>query len=63
MTDSDIADKYYTHTGEAAQLKAIQAVSGTQGLSPQSRIAKALEYLATPPETELKHNLIHILSH
>jgi len=42
-TDSDIVDKYYTHIGEEAQEKAIQALSGTfASKSPQERINEAL---------------------
>jgi len=42
-TDSDIVDKYYTHIGEEAQEKAIQALTGTfVGKSPQERINEAL---------------------
>ena len=30
-TDSEIADKYYTHVGDAAQREAINAISGAIG--------------------------------
>ncbi|MEA4862393.1 MAG: tyrosine-type recombinase/integrase [Victivallaceae bacterium] len=60
-TDSDIADKYYTHIGEDAQLRAIQAVSGCAAYSPQERIRLALEHLATMLPSQDREILISIL--
>jgi len=50
-TDSEIADKYYTHVGDAAQQQAIAAISSTMSdvSSPQERIRKALELLESNP--------------
>jgi len=49
-TDSDIADKYYTHVGDASQRQAIAAISDTmQKVSPQEKIDKVLELLKTKP--------------
>ena len=48
---SDIIDKYYTHVGEEAQRKAIDALNfGNAAVpiaSPQSRIDKALAWIAS----------------
>jgi len=45
-TDSDIVDKYYTHIGEEAQEKAIQALTGTfTSKSPQERINEAVKLI------------------
>ena len=68
-TDSDIADKYYTHIGEESQIKAINVVANRTLNSPQNsttpdaqKIAKALDYLQTlPPSPETQH-LISLLS-
>ena len=50
-TDSDIADKYYTHVGDASQRQAIAAISDTmQKVSPQEKINKVLALLANNPE-------------
>ncbi|UDQ97776.1 tyrosine-type recombinase/integrase [Lentisphaerota bacterium WC36G] len=39
--NSDIIDKYYTHIGDEAQVKAIEAISGGYGnISPQEKIDK-----------------------
>ena len=49
-TESDIADKYYTHVGDEAQQKAIEAVSGGVGdVSDKEKIRRAIEYLDTLP--------------
>jgi integrase len=54
-TDSEIADKYYIHIGEEAQIKAVNAVSGDSLTSPQKRIERALAFLKTlPPSSELQ---------
>ena len=50
-TESDIADKYYTHVGDAAQRQAIEAISQGMGKkSPQDRINEALALLNCHPE-------------
>ena len=49
-TDSDIADKYYTHVGAEAQLKAINAISGEVVQTPEAaKIKKVLALLDTHP--------------
>ncbi len=60
-TDSEIADKYYTHIGEEAQLKAIAAVSGSGTLSAPERIRQALLFLATLPASPERERLETIL--
>ena len=50
-TNSDIADKYYTHVGESAQRQAIEAVSMSSGSkSPQEKINEVLAMLNQNPE-------------
>jgi len=53
-TDSEIADKYYTHVGNEAQQQAIAAISSSMSTTPpQVRINQALELLAShPPLTQ-----------
>ena len=54
-TDSEIADKYYTHVGDAAQQQAIDAVSGTMnGKSDRDKINEVLALLAAEPEPSLE---------
>ena len=60
-TDSEIADKYYTHIGEEAQLKAIEAVTGTEVSSAQERIRQALAFLAALPPSPEREKLEQIL--
>ena len=49
-TESEIADKYYTHVGNEAQEKAIAAISGTTFENPdKAKIQKALDYIAQVP--------------
>ena len=60
-TDSEIADKYYTHIGEEAQLRAIEAVCGNMVISANQRIREALKYLATLPDSEIRQTLENIL--
>ena len=60
-TDSEIADKYYTHIGEEAQLRAIEAISGNMVISASERIREALKYLATLPDSEIRQTLENIL--
>ena len=44
-TDSDIADKYYTHVSEESQRKAIEAISSRNRSTSQERIDRALKLL------------------
>lgn len=60
-TDSEIADKYYTHIGEEAQLKAIEAVTGTGSATAQERIRQALAFLAALPVSPEREKLEAIL--
>lgn len=60
-TDSEIAGKYYTHIGEEAQLKAIEAVTGTEVSSAQERIRQALAFLAALPPSPEREKLEQIL--
>ena len=47
-TDSEIADKYYTHVGETAQQEAVLAVSGmVSGPSLKERINRAVFLIDT----------------
>ncbi len=61
-TDSEIADKYYTHIGEEAQMKAIEAISGEVSVSAQDKIRHALTYLAGLPLTPERQTLENILN-
>lgn len=64
-TDSEIADKYYTHVGDAAQQQAIDAVSGTMnGKSDRDKINEALAVLESNFDItfDLCEKLIRILS-
>ena len=61
-TDSDIADKYYTHIGEEAQLKAIEAVTGSVAVSAREKIHHALAYLASLPASFERQTLENILN-
>ena len=64
-TDSEIADKYYTHVGNAAQQQAIDAVSGTMnGKSDRDKINEALAVLENNFDItlDLREKLIQILS-
>ncbi len=63
-TDSDIADKYYTHVGEESQRKAIEAISGRiSEKSPQDKIDEVLALLDAKPEpsNELLEKISEIL--
>ena len=49
-TESEIADKYYTHVGNEAQEKAIAAISGTTFENPdKTKIKKLLDYIEQFP--------------
>ncbi len=62
-TDSEIADKYYTHIGDKAQQDAISAITREFSQStPQERIAKALALLkGASPSKKLLEKLRAIL--
>lgn len=64
-TDSEIADKYYTHVGDAAQKQAIEAISQSIGKkSAQDKIDEVLTLLAQNPEptTDLLQNIRDVLT-
>ena len=49
-TESDIADKYYTHVGGAAQQEAINAISNMgSAISPVTKLRRLAELLSTNP--------------
>ena len=49
-TESEIADKYYTHVGNEAQEKAIAAISGTTFESPdKTKIQQVLDFIGQKP--------------
>ena len=63
-TDSEIADKYYTHVGDAAQKQAIEAISQSIGKkSAQEKIDEVLALLASNPEptTDILDQIRNIL--
>ena len=62
-TDSDIADKYYIHIGEEAQLEAIAAVASITTKSDRQRIEEALKLLDTPdvPAEEILNRVRNVL--
>ena len=63
-TQSDIADKYYTHVGDAAQREAINAISGTiDNDSLKERTQKVLDLLDSKPKPtqELLNQIKNIL--
>ena len=50
-TQSDIADKYYTHVGDAAQREAINAISGISSHDTlKERVQKVISLLDSKPE-------------
>ena len=50
-TDSEIADKYYTHVGDESQRKAVEAIRSRSGeKSAQERINEVLSLLDTNPK-------------
>ena len=50
-TDSDIADKYYTHVGEEAQQQAIAAISDVKKQATlNDRIQQVIAILDSKPE-------------
>ena len=61
--DCDILDAYYTHIGEEAQQKAIEAISGKVGvITPQEKISRTLQYLDTLPDTPENQKLRELLT-
>lgn len=64
-TQSEIADKYYTHVGDAAQREAIMAISNTTSTETpaEKRIREALDLLRSNPSptNELLEQLKNIL--
>ena len=63
-TDSDIADKYYTHVGEDAQQLAITAISDIRnGKSAQEKVSAALALLKNNAEItqDVREQLLRIL--
>ena len=63
-TQSDIADKYYTHVGDAAQREAINAISGISSHDTlKERVQKVLDLLDSKPEPtqELLNQIKNIL--
>ena len=61
--NSEIVSAYYTHIGDEAQQKAIAAIAGEIGvLSPQERIDKALEVVASGGDSkQLLERVVKIL--
>ena len=63
-TDSDIADKYYTHVGEDAQQLAITAISDIRnGKSAQEKVSAALALLKNNAEItqDVREQLLRIM--
>ena len=63
-TDSDIADKYYTHVGDESQRKAVEAIRSRSGeKSAQAKIDEVLSLLDSDPKPtkELLNTIITIL--
>ena len=59
-TESEIADKYYTHVRNEAQEKAISVISGTVFESPdEEKPPKALDYIQQFPQS-LPDDLLQI---
>ena len=64
-TDSDIADKYYTHVGEDAQQLAINAINDIRnGKSAQEKVSAVLALLKNNAEItqDVREQLLQILS-
>ncbi len=57
--DSEIIDKHYTHVGAAAQLKAIEAISGEKRSDPQEKIREAIDYISQNGLTGEHYFAIH----
>ena len=50
-TEGDIADKYYTHVGDAAQRQAINAITGVmENNSLKNRVQAVIKLLESKPE-------------
>ena len=48
-TESEIADKYYTHVSDESQWRAIEAISGRKGSSDKEKIERALRLIEEHP--------------
>ena len=57
-TESEIADKYYTHVGDESQWKAIEAVSNRSNTSAQDRVEQALQLIEERPADLSSEDLI-----
>ena len=62
-TDSEIADKYYTHVGDFAQRQAVEAISLSGKKSAQDKVNEALALLKSNSEvtSDLREQLLWIL--
>ena len=63
-TDSEIADKYYTHVGDESQRKAVEAIRSRSGeKSAQAKIDEVLSLLDSNPKPtkELLNTITAIL--
>ena len=59
----EILDAYYTHIGDEAQRKAIEAIAGEVGvITPQEKIKRAVEYLDTLPDTAEHQKIRELLT-
>ena len=57
-TESEIADKYYTHVGDESQWKAIEAISNRSNTSVQDRVEQALQLIEERPADLSSEDLI-----
>ena len=61
--ECDILDAYYTHIGDEAQQKAIEAISGTVGvITDKEKIKRTLQYIDTLPDTPENQKIRELLS-
>ena len=61
--ECEILDAYYTHVGEEAQQKAIEAIAGNVGvITPQEKIRQAIQYLDTLPNSPENQRIREILT-
>ena len=64
-TDSDIADKYYTHVSDESQRKAIEVISNRSSTSAQDKINQSLRLIennrSTVDPAELLEQVYNIL--
>lgn len=64
-TDSDIADKYYTHVGDSAQRQAVEAISGeSQQKNLEKRVQQAIALIdsASEPTQNILQKIREILT-